>query len=100
VIRKTTDPSTEDLGGPLWKRVRLLDALTPNGKADCIVTVPQTPADPDNPDLDDEAWWRNTSEKIRNVRNGIPSQADIPAGNIAWIFNYFGRWVVMIPECD
>lgn len=100
MIRGTTDPSTEDLGGPSWLRVILQNDLVPTGKVDCLLTVPKTPANPDS--LDDpegEAWWKATTTLIRGVRNGLPNSDTIPAGTVAWIHNYYGRWVIAIPEC-
>jgi len=100
MIRNATDPTAgEPDGGLTWKRVILDGDLDPLGEVTCTVTVPKTPADPEDPDNTDADWWRETDQKVRNVRNGLPNSDIISAGQAAWIHYYFGRWVIVIPEC-
>ena len=87
--RETTDATAgEPLGGLTWYRVKLDEDLEENDEADCTITVP-----------DGEFGWRETSRKIYKVKNGLPHGGTIDEGQHAWVHQYYGRWVVVIPEC-
>lgn len=98
--RDIVDPTAVDpLNGPLLYRVILQADLEETGSVSGKVTVPVKPADPDDPDNEDSDWWRETEQVISKIRNGLPNSTTIPEGNAVWIHNYFGRWVVLVPEC-
>lgn len=98
--RDATDATAgEPAGGLVWYRVVLDDDLEELGEVTCTITVPTTPEDPDDPENSDEDWWRETDRKIHKVRNGLPNSVTLMEGKAAWVHYYYGRWVIVMPEC-
>lgn len=78
-------------------RVSLDEELEPHGQVTATVTMPSNPEDPDSEDPED--YWRLTTVKVFKVRHGVPTTETVPAGAIAWVVNYGGRWCVIQHEC-
>jgi len=77
-------------------RVKLLADLGPIGSVSATVMIPLTPTGTPTEDAD---YWKESSKVIHNVMNGLPNLGTIASGKQCWIYNYYGRWVVLIPEC-
>jgi hypothetical protein len=77
-------------------RVKLQADLGPIGSVSATVMIPQAPTGTPTEDAD---YWKESSKVINNVMNGLPNLGTIAEGKQCWIYNYYGRWVVLIPEC-
>lgn len=77
-------------------RVTLLADLGPIGSVSAKVMVPKTPTGTPTQDSD---FWKESTKVIHKVMNGLPNAGTIASGKQCWVYNYYGRWVVLIPEC-
>lgn len=77
-------------------RVTLQADLGPLDTVSGTVMVPTKPTGTPTTDAD---FWRESSKIINGIMNGLPNAGTIASGKQCWIYNYYGRWVVLIPEC-
>lgn len=87
-IRPQIDETQGTAAGPVtWYRVTLDDDLEESGEVTVTIQVP------------DGTSWRDSTEKLLNVRHGLPGGGTLESGTTCWVHRYFGRWCVIIPEC-
>lgn len=77
-------------------RVTLQEDLGPLDTVSGVVMVPKKPTGTPTEDAD---FWKESTKVINGIMNGLPNLGTIAAGKQCWIYNYYGRWVVLIPEC-
>jgi len=77
-------------------RVKLQADLGPIGSVSGKVMVPKKPTGTPTADAD---FWKESNKIIHNIMNGVPNLGTIASGKQCWVYNYYGRWVVLIPEC-
>lgn len=97
--RPTRTLETLDNGDLGLYRVRLLAELGPTGSVDAAVMIPAKPADPDDPGNTDADYWKQSGKILHGVMNGLPSLDTIPSATQCIVIHYYGRWIVIIPEC-